>query len=87
MRGDRFPFNLEPLELELDEIHDLAAELAAREPELVLCFNRPLSKPTPAVPARMLCIICAIVPWKLVKNDAFLLFQLLNVAVQSLAPP
>ena len=51
--GDRFPFNLEPLELELDEIHDLAAELAARDPELVLCFNRPLSKPPPAVPARM----------------------------------
>ncbi len=53
-RGDRFPFNLEPLELELDEIHDLAAELAAREPELVLCFNRPLFKPSPAIPARML---------------------------------
>jgi hypothetical protein len=52
--GDHFPFNLEPLELELDEIHDLAAELDAREPELVMCINRPLSKPTPAVPACML---------------------------------
>ena len=51
-RGDYFPFNLEPLELELDEIHDLVAELEAREPELVLCFNRPLSKPSPPVPAR-----------------------------------
>ena len=56
-QGDRFPFNLEPLELELDVIHDLAAELAAREPEFELCFNRPLSKPTPAVPARKLFTI------------------------------
>ena len=52
--GDRFPFSLVPLELELDEIHDLAAELDEAQPEFVLCFNRPLSKPSPAVPTRML---------------------------------